>query len=260
VAAGIAKGRCRRYHAAALAARAALGETTDGIGGMGRRIGIPNALLGAALLLGLVGAAQAEDQPLSPAQIALFESDHLKGIAKPVRLDYAFEHRGGAGDYVDKVSADIREVHEDGGKDVAVDFLSGERQMSFPPVNGFHGNPLLMYFLEHDVIEMRQATGGAATYFRNRIRRAFADGAEMQPVEVTVDGRQQSATEITITPFRNDSLAERFPGVAERTYHFILCDAVPGTLYQISTATPKSAAPSAFEESMTYSGERDEKP
>jgi hypothetical protein len=132
--------------------------------------------------------------------------------------------------------------------------------VSFPQVNGFHGNPLLMYFLEHDVIEMRQATGGAATYFRNRIRRAFADGAEMHPVEVTVDGRQQSATEITITPFRNDSLVERFPGVAERTYHFILCDAVPGTLYQISTATPKSAAPSAFEESMTYSGERDEKP
>ncbi len=117
-----------------------------------------------------------------------------------------------------------------------------------------------MFFLEHDVIEMRQATGGAATYFRNRIRRAFVDGAEMHPVEVTVDGGKQSGTEIVITPFRNDAMVERFPGVADKTYHFILCDAVPGTIYQISTAAGKSAVPSAFEESMTYSGERDEKP
>ncbi len=195
---------------------AAVGETTDGNGGMGRRTVIHNALIGAALLLGVVGAAQAEDPPLSQAQIALFESDHLKGITRPVRLEYAFEHRGGSGgDYVDKVSADIREVHEDGGKDVAVDFLSGERRMNFPPVTGFHGN---------------------------------------------LDGGKQSGTEIVITPFRNDAMVERFPGVADKTYHFILCDAVPGTIYQISTAAGKSAVPSAFEESMTYSGERDEKP
>lgn len=227
---------------------------------MAGRTGIHNAVIGAALFLGLVTAAHAEDQPLSPAQVALFESDHLKSITRPVRLEYAFEHRGGAaGDYVDKVSADIREVHEDGRKDVAVEFLSGEHRMNFPPAMGFHGNPLLMFFLEHDVVEMRQATGGAATFFRNRIRRAFVDGAEMHPVEVTVDGRKQSGTEIVITPFRNDALVERFPGVAEKTYRFILCDAVPGTIYQISTAVGKSAVPSAFEESMTYSGEHDEK-
>jgi hypothetical protein len=249
--------RCRHIGSALLLQAKPRAEN-DGMGG---RTGIHDALIGAALLLGVVGAAHAEDPPLSPAQIALFESDHLKGITRPVRLEYAFEHRGGSGgDYVDKVSADIREVHEDGGKDVAVDFLSGERRMNFPPVTGFHGNPLLMFFLEHDVIEMRQATGGAATYFRNRIRRAFLDGAEMHPVEVTVDGGEQSGTEIVITPFRNDAMVERFPGVADKTYHFILCDAVPGTIYRISTAAGKSAAPAAFEESMTYSGEHDEKP
>ncbi len=68
-----------------------------------------------------------------------------------------------------------------------------------------------------------------------------------------------SGTEIVITPFRNDALVERFPGVADKTYHFILCDAVPGTLYRISTAVGKAAAPGAFEESMTYSAAHDEK-
>ncbi len=232
---------------------------------MARRSGIHEALIGAALLLGAAGAARAADPPpLSQAQIALFESDHLKSINQPARLDYAFEHHGGSGDYTDKVSADIRQVNEDGSKDVAVQFLTGEHQMNFPQVNGFHGNPLLMFFLEHDVVEMREATGGAATYFRNRIRRAFLDGADMHPVEVTLDGKKQSGTEIVIAPFRHDQMIERFPGVADKTYHFILCDAVPGTIYQISTAVPKPAAPgpaaaAAFAESMTYSGEHDEK-
>lgn len=231
---------------------------------MGRRLAFYELLIGAALALGVAGQATAAEDPppLSPAQIALFESDHLKSITKPVRLDYAFEHRGGAGDFTDKVSETIRAVHEDGGKDVAVEFLSGEHQTNFPQVNGFHGNPVLMYFLEHDVVELRQATGGAATYFRNRIRRAFLD-AQMHPTEVTVDGKTQAATEIVITPFRNDAQIARFPGVADKSYRFVLCDAVPGTIYQISTSVPKATAPTdgaAFGESMTYSGEHDATP
>ena len=236
---------------------------------MGQRLVFYEALIGAALTLGVVGpVAAADDQApaLSPAQVALFESDHLKGITKPVRLDYAFEHHGGTGDFTDKVSETIREVHEKGGKDVAVEFLSGERQMNFPPVNGFHGNPVLMYFLEHDVVELHQATGGAATYFRNRIRRAFFDGAEVHPTELTVDGKSRAATEIVITPFRNDAQIARFPGVADKSYRFVLCDAVPGTIYQISTSVPKPAAPSndaakaAFDETMTYADKRDATP
>lgn len=231
---------------------------------MAQRLVLYWALIGAALALGVIEAAAADDQPppLSPAQIALFENDHLKSITKPVQLDYAFVHRGGTDNFDDKVSETIREVHENGSKDVSVEFLSGEHQMNFPPVNGFHGNPVLMYFLEHDVVELHQATGGSATYFRNRIRRAFLDGADMHPTEVTVDGKTQSATEIVITPFRNDAQIARFPGVTEKSYRFVLCDAVPGAIYQISTSVPKSAAPSsnaasaAFDESMTYTGER----
>jgi hypothetical protein len=235
---------------------------------MRRRLAFFEALIGAALALGVVGTAAADDQPppLSPAQIALFESDHLKSITKPVRLDYAFEHHGDTGDFTDKVSETIREVDEKGGKDVAVEFLSGEHQMNFPPVNGFHGNPVLMYFLEHDVMELHQATGGAATYFRNRIRRAFFDGADVHPAEVTVDGKTRAATEIVIMPFRNDAQIARFPGVADKRYRFVLCDAVPGAIYQISTSVPKSAAPSndaakaAFDETMTYTDKRDATP
>jgi len=235
---------------------------------MGQRLAFYEALIGVALALGVAGPAAADDRPppLSPAQIALFESDHMKSITKPTRLDYAFEHHGGADNFDDKVSETIRDVHENGSKDVSVEFLSGEHQTNFPPVTGFHGNPVLMYFLEHDVMELHQATGGATLYFRNRIRRAFFDGADVHPTEVTVGGKTQAATEIVITPFRNDAQVARFPGVTEKSYRFVLCDAVPGTIYQISTSVPKPAAPgnqaasAAFDESMTYTGQHDATP
>ena len=47
--------------------------------------------------------------------------------------------------------------------------------MPFPPMIGFRGNPVLMFFLEHDVEEMQRVDGGAASYFRTRIRQAFVD-------------------------------------------------------------------------------------
>jgi hypothetical protein len=204
--------------------------------------------------------ARADDPPLSPAQIALFQTEHLKDIAKPVVLEYSFHHHGGpSGDFDDTVTADIREIHDDGGKDVWIDFLTGAHHVNFPPALGFHGNPLLMFFLEHDVVEMRDATGGAAQFFRNRVRNAFVDRAEMHSVEITVDGRKRSATEIVLAPFRDDPTVTRFPVFAEKTYRFILSDAVPGRLYQISTTLPASdAASAAFEESLTYRDERHE--
>jgi hypothetical protein len=224
--------------------------------GMGRGVA---ALIAAGLAA--APAARADDAPLSPAQIALFESNHLADIAKPVVLEYDFRHAGFGGDFDDKVTADIRSVHDDGRKDVWIDFLTGPHHVNFPPALGFNGNPLLMFFLEHDVTEMGDATGGAAQYFRNRIRRAFVDQAEMHSVEITVDGKSESATEISLAPFRGDSHLDPFPGFRDKTYHFILADEVPGRIYKISTTLPSlDGTKNAFEEAMTYQGEHDETP
>lgn len=218
-------------------------------------------LFGVVLMMAGAGAARAQDdRPLSPAQIALFESNHLKEISRPVVLDYTFQHRGGKGDFDDKVSADIRAVRPDGKKDVWIDFLTGEHKVNYPPVMDFSGNPLLMFFLEHDVVQMGEATGGASQYFRNRIREAFVDRAEIHPTEITVDGKKANATEIDLAPFRNDPNLQRFPAFSDKVYRFVLSDAVPGAIYRISTSVPNpSASPGLFEESMTYAGEHAEK-
>lgn len=217
-------------------------------------IGLGVFLLAASLAF--PATAEVSPPPDSPAQAALFDSDHLKNIPAPVRLDYSFVRRGDPSrTYDDHVTAEIRTLHENGGKDVWVAFLSGERQMPTPPVSGFHGNPLLMYFLEHDVIEMRQETGRPAAYFRNRIRRAFFDGAQTSPVSIDLAGKTLPATEIDITPFGNDPSLADLPAVAGKSYRFLLCDDVPGTLYQISSTMPPAGQSAGVEEVMTYSGE-----
>jgi hypothetical protein len=213
-------------------------------------------VLGAALPI-LSAEGRGEDaRPLSPAQIALFESNHLSAISHPVTLDYVFRHDiDGPEGFTDRVEIEVKDVRPDGGKDITVEFLTGDRHKYFPPVADFQGNPLLMYFLEFDVTNLGRETGGASLFFRNRIREAFVDGAEMHPIKITVDGREADATEIAIHPYAKLTRPEvaRF---VDKAYYFVLSDAVPGTLYQIRGEVPKHEGAAAVVDSVTYSGER----
>jgi hypothetical protein len=198
--------------------------------------------------------ADDETQPLSPAQTALFETDHLRTIDEAERLQYRFDHQAASASdaYVDRVNLDVR-PRSDGAKDVWVEFLTGKHHMPFPPLSGFHGNPVLMYFLERDVETMHAQTGGAASYFRNRIRRAFVDKAELRQIELERDGRKSAATEITVAPFRDDSRIAAFPGLQDKRYRFVLSDDVPGGIYEITSEIPGDAdkAP-RLKETMTF--------
>src|SRR5258708_39228492 len=123
---------------------------------------VPIAFSDRAMVAAAASRAEETDtRPLSAAQIALFESDHLKSIGQPERLEYRFNRdtEGDAkdkagGSYADHVDLDVR-PRADRKKDVWVDFLSGMHHMPFPPLAGFQGNPVLMFFLEHDVEEMQ---------------------------------------------------------------------------------------------------------
>jgi len=216
---------------------------------------------GASLLVGAAisfwSSSRAEDEPsLSAAQIALFESDHLAQIRHPATLDYTFRHDG-SDPYEDTVALVLREVHEDGSKDVSVEFLSGDHRIEFSPVIRFHGNPLIMYFLEWDVRGMHNATGGSALYFRNRIREGFVDQAEVEDTSVTLDGQPEPATAITLQPYRHDPGIERYAAFRDKSYRFVLSDVIPGKVYEIRASVPGGAAdaPETVDR-ITYSGTR----
>lgn len=198
--------------------------------------------------------AAAEDRPLSPAQSALFDSNHLKNVPRPETIDYAFRREEpSAAPVEDRIKIEIREIRDDGKKNVWTDFLSADRHINFEPAMGFNGNPLLMFVLERDIAEMHRLTGGSTTYFRNRIRDAFADRATVSPITIAVDGHDQPATEIAVQPFLDDPMIERFKEFREKSYDFILSDAVPGTFYRIAMRVPKEGG-AARTESVTYEG------
>jgi hypothetical protein len=209
-------------------------------------------------LLGLQPSSHAADQPpLSAAQIALFESDHLAKIKSPATLDYKFQHTGSE-PYEDSVALVVREVHDDGSKDVSVEFLNGEHRMEFSPVTRFRGNPLIMYFLEWDVRGMHKATGGSALYFRNRIREGFVDEAEMADASIIVSGRPEAATAITLQPYRHDPGTERYAAFRDKSYRFVLSDAVPGKVYEIEASLSGGAEEvPAVVDRVTFEGMRE---
>jgi hypothetical protein len=210
------------------------------------------------LLLSPVAVAADPVPPLSPAQISLFESDHLASIDTPRQLEYRFVRAepGTAPDYVDRVRLDLR-PRSDGSKDIWVDFLSGAHHVTYPPLIGFRGNPALMYFLQHDVEEMRRQTGGSTTYFRNRIRRAFVDQAPLRAIELVHEGKPLQATEIVAYPFRGDPKLTRFPGMQEKRYRFVLAETVPGVLYAIEAEVPgETGQPPRSKQSLTFAEQR----
>jgi hypothetical protein len=218
-----------------------------------RAIGIALAALALA-----TAPARAEEgtPPLSPAQAALFDTPHLASIRAPVDLDYSFlREENGHRTVEDRITMEVRVVHEDGRHDVYPDMLTGERHIAFPPALGFHGNPLLMFALERDTHELATATGGAPSWFRNRIRHAFAEGATLHETQLHGTGAAEGAPalEIEITPFRGEARARRYQ---ECRYVFLLSQAVPGGIAEIRSILPPAEGSGEVVETIRFSGTR----
>ena len=210
----------------------------------------------ALVLLAAGPASAAQEGEWSRAQILLFDTPHLENVTTPLTLTYDFRQRGeGSAGFEDKVDLIVTEILPEGRRNLEFRFLSGERQRVFQPISSFSGNPLVMLFLQWDVEQMKEATGGSARYFRNRIRYAFHDRAELDEVEIDLAGRALVATRVTIRPFAGDRLSDRFPGFEQKYYEFLMTPEVPGGIYRIKAVTPaaEGAAPRQ-EESVTFRG------
>lgn len=209
-----------------------------------------------ALGAGLAGTLQAmAEDGYTSAQIALFDTPHLENIVEPMALTYDFRHSAAEGQaFEDHVRMTVTEVGADGRKNLSFEYLSGSRQRPYAAIEGFRGNPLIMLFLQHDVEEMKQATGGPSGYFRNRIRHAFLNGAEVEELTVEHAGGSFPAKRITIRPFAADPNLDRFQGYAAKRYEFVLAPGIPGGLYRIRSVVPsQTGGAPLIENSLTYS-------
>lgn len=201
------------------------------------------------VLAAAASASRAEDY--SAAQVALFNTPHLANIEKPTTLHYAYVHKGTLEQaYDDVVEMMITAITADGSKNVSFNYLSDKHHHDFPPVEGFRGNPIIMMFLELDVIRLGEQTGGSSLYFRNRVREAFSNRATTEPTTVNFGGKDIAATRIVMQPFLQDPYRARFEKFAEKTYEFLLAPEVPGGVYSLRVVTPGAAPDKPLEENL----------
>lgn len=192
--------------------------------------------LAALLLVAALPAATRAADDFSPAERALFMTNHLAALKPPTTLRYAFRKTGSleAG-YAEPVAVNLKPGPDGACCTASADFLEGEHRVSLPEVEGATGNPVILFFLERDVREMKRLTKGQSTYFQKRIRMAIYQGAREMSATVLYGGKPVAARQFIVAPYLDDPMKARFENLAGKTYEFTLSDAVPGGVYSIRT-------------------------
>lgn len=192
-----------------------------------------NALLLAAVIAAAPQASAGDE--ISLAEQRVFLDNHLHNIRAATTLPYVFSQKGSDKDsFSDQVRLEVGAGAPD-KRELKVAFLSGNREMKLATVEGGTGNPVILYFLEHDIRDMHDRLGGQEAFFRKRIRLALADQATVKPVKINLAGATVDANEVTIRPYIDDPLKDRLRQFVSKTYTFTLSDAVPGGVYELKT-------------------------
>jgi len=222
-------------------------------------------------------AASSAKAPLSAAQKLMFDRPHLKKIHKPVVLIYDFQRKGmqlkklGLA-FKDRVRVIIDRVRAGGGKDISFEFFTGKHRLPYADIGNFHGNPILMLFLNNDLRAQRRVLGGQVNYFRNRIRDALAAKARVEDVTVAgpsgtgaggaATGGAIAGKKITITPYAGDRNRAKFKAYEHKVYEFILAPGIPGEVYMLRSFVPNTdkSLPPLAEETLKFASVAELKP
>lgn len=196
--------------------------------------------------------ATEDRQDYSPAERMLFMAEHLAGMGPNQTLNYSFKRSGSLDEgFSDKVSIRL-DAKEDGSCCIARgDFLSDVRRVNLPEVEGAHGNPVILYFLENDVRGMQRLTRGQTNHFRKRIRMAIYNAASIKETTLRYRDVEVPVKVIEFDPYVDDPNRHRFETYSRKHYTFMLSDAVPGGVFGIRThiaAETTSAPPLVVEE------------
>ncbi len=217
----------------------------------------PDLRTTAALLLLLAGGAVHAQPTFSQAEQRLFMDAHLANLPDHAAVSYAYAKTGSLEPaFDDQVRLQVDKTAA--GRHAHVDYLTAERAFALPDIDGANGNPVILSFLERDVREMERRTGGKAAYFRNRVRMALAEKAQVDRVTLDLEGRQVEAARIVIRPYADDPMQARYGTFVGKVYTFTISEQVPGMLYEMHTEVrdrraPESAPPLLVEQ-LIYTG------
>ena len=182
-------------------------------------------------------------QDFSAAEQAIFMADQLANVKPPSTLRYTFRKAGSLeGGFDDTVVLSLRAQPDGSCCASSGEFLSGPRRLALPDVDNARANPVILYFLEHDIREMHRLTQGPENYFRKRIRMTVYQGATVAPGSFRYLGKPVAGREVSFRPYLDDPNRYRYEKLAGKEYRFLLSDAVPGGVLGIRTRIAAAAA------------------
>lgn len=200
-------------------------------------------VLGVALLANPLWAAE----DYSNAETQLFMQPHFQHITLPSQLLYRFKKSGNVEQgFEDSVTLTVNRLARGGCCQAQVEFLSGEHRLQLPSPEQALGNPVILYFLEHDIRDMQRLTHGKSNYFRARIRKALYQSATEYERQWRYKGTTVAATVFEIAPFADDPLRSRYAQWADKRYLFAMSKAVPGHVLAIRSWVNGAQASSPF--------------
>lgn len=191
-------------------------------------------------------SSQEGKQDYSRAERLIFMSNQLAQIKPPATLRYNFRKSGALEEpFQDNVTITLTKDANGPCCRAQGSFLSGARRLELPEIENVEANPVILYFLEHDVRDMKRLTKGSPAYYRKRIRMAIYNAAAVTDVSLPYRGRSVNAQRVEITPYADDPARSRFEKFARKSYQFYLAEAVPGGVYGIRTVMRSEAADAA---------------
>ncbi len=204
---------------------------------------LTSAFLAGPAIAQEAAAETQEKRDFSQAEVQLLMTDQLSKLKLPTALNYRFTRRGTLEPaFEDSVSVQVKRKAAGGCCEADAKFLNGERKVTLPAIDDAQGNPVTLYFLEHDIREMKRITKGSTTYFRKRVRMAIYSGASIEPVQFTYRDKPVAGKQIVVEPYRDDPNRARFENMVRKQYVFTLSDAVPGVVAAIRTIVPTANA------------------
>ena len=223
---------------------------------MVRNIARLGSLLGALLLVLGAATAQGADTP----QKLLFDTPYLTELKVPSSLSYTYRHRASEArqfgkPFTDTIAIDLSKPdNPEHVNSVSMRIFTGARARELGPNVDMKGNPIIMIFLERDLWEMKRRVGGEPIFYRNKIRRALREAAKVEKIEVDFEGKTVPAHKVTITPFSGETDNRRLQRFLNKSYEFVVADAVPGGFVRVRSSVPREdgAGEALVEDEITY--------
>lgn len=177
----------------------------------------------------------------------LFKTGTLSGLAAPTGSDPAVEvlryDHASTGTAVEPSSEPFQVGLKNAPDDVTT--MSLHQGAQARPLGDFKtsvGNPIIMYFMETTLTDMATLSGGSPFYIRNRIKEALLEPAEIVPVNVSYDGSEVAAQQITLRPFAHDKARDRMGHFADLNLTVTVSDKIPGWYYALLASAPEDKA------------------